>query len=74
MVQNEDLLVGLAIALLISVTIVFVIDLVTELMSDDRWLRYKWSLLWYAARYLGIISAVLLALDVLFGGVTVHSS
>jgi hypothetical protein len=55
----------IAISLLACVVIVFVIDMAAEL--DVPFLRYKWGLLWYAARYLGIICAILLALDKLFG-------
>lgn len=53
----------LAIILLISVTFVFIVDLLAE--HYDRLLPFKWTMGWYAARYIGIICAILLALDTL---------
>jgi|GraSoiStandDraft_4_1057263.scaffolds.fasta_scaffold630637_2 hypothetical protein len=56
---------GLAIVLLICAVGLFVIDAAEELGSEWA-LRIKWTLGWTLLRYTGIISGVLLALDVLF--------
>lgn len=56
-----------AIILLVSVSIVSLIDMAVE-MGIKPALRLKWTLLWYVARYVAIFCGILLALDVLFGG------
>lgn len=61
----QDVLHSLAIVILVCVVIVGLVDL-GETMGNGFALRVKWSLLWYGARYVGIVCAVLLALDVLF--------
>lgn len=53
----------LAIALLVSVLYVFFIDIAVE--RYERFLNLKWTVSWYAARYIGIVCAILLAIDTL---------
>lgn len=62
---TQALMYIFAIILLISVTIVFLIDVSVELGIKPA-LRLKWTLLWYGARYVAIVCGVLLALNVLF--------
>lgn len=58
-------MIALAIIFLITTSIVCVIDVASQF--DNRWaIRVKWSLVWYAARYIGIASASLMALETMF--------
>jgi uncharacterized membrane protein len=61
--SHEHQLDLIAMTLLVSVVVVFVIELLVEL--SPKFCRLKWSLGWYTARYLGIACAILLAVNVL---------
>jgi hypothetical protein len=55
----------LAVIVLFSGSFGLLVDLFEELGSETA-LAVKWSLCWVIVRYLGIIAAMLLALDVFF--------
>lgn len=61
---HQDLLHLFAAVFLVCIAIISIIDIGWS-MDIDRIIRLKWSLLWYTARYLGIISGTLMALDIL---------
>lgn len=63
--SHQTLLHIAAYVVLISVVFIALVDGLAE--SDIDWaVRIKWSLAWYAARYIAISAAVFLALDTLF--------
>lgn len=62
---HEAVLHMLAIVMLTCVGFVITVDFASESGFNPA-LRMKWSMLWYAARYISIVCGLLLALDVLF--------
>ena len=62
--SHQAVLQLLSAALLICIGIVVVIDMATEFGLKAA-SQLKWSLVWYGARYVAIVCAILLALDVL---------
>jgi hypothetical protein len=55
----------LAAIVLVCASAILVVDIAEELNADIA-RNFKWSLGWSILRYLGIVCALLLALDVLF--------
>lgn len=60
-------MVALAIVFLVAASIALAIDAAAH-FDSPLGLRLNYSPVWYGTRYIGIVSAALLALDVVTGG------
>lgn len=62
--SHEALLQVLARVMLVCVAIVAIIDVLSEFQIKPA-IRLKWSAFWFFCRYIAMICAIVLALDVL---------